>query len=119
MITVDIILATRPCEAYPRARVEALAARLDGTSWVRLAESCRDAGWPVSLADLRLTAARHAAAHHRATVLIPWVQWATRARVAAYRRRWPEARAEVVALRAVQTTRAGYTLRTTVSSDYT
>ena len=97
-ITADLIMSTRPCERWPRAKIERVLAHLDCTSWTALAESARAAKWRlVSLTDLRLTAARYAAQHHR-PLLVAWVQHVTRQRVAAYRRRWPRASAEVVAL---------------------
>ena len=97
-ITADLIMSTRPCERWPRAKIERVLAHLDCASWTALAESARAAKWRlVSLTDLRLTAARYAAQHHR-PLLVAWVQHVTRQRVAAYRRRWPRASAEVVAL---------------------
>ena len=97
-ITADLIMSTRPCERWPRAKIERVLAHLDCASWTALAESARAAKWRlVSLTDLRLTAARYAAQHHR-PLLVAWVQHVTRRRVAAYRRRWPRASAEVVAL---------------------
>ena len=99
MITVDTIMATRPCAAdWPRAKVKRLAARLDATSWSTLVASAAARDWQdVPLADLRLTLCRHAAANHR-PVLVTWVQHVTRVRVAGQRRRYPRARAEVVAI---------------------
>ena len=98
MITVDTIMATRPCADWPRAKVERLAARLDATSWSTLVASAAARDWQdVPLADLRLTLCRHAAANHR-PVLVTWVQHVTRVRVAGQRRRYPRARAEVVAI---------------------
>ena len=88
-ITADLIMSTRPCERWPRAKIERVLAHLDCASWTALAESARAAKWRlVSLTDLRLTAARYAAQHHR-PLLVAWVQHVTRQRVAAYRRRWP------------------------------
>ena len=83
-ITADLIMSTRPCERWPRAKIERVLAHLDCTSWTALAESARAAKWRlVSLTDLRLTAARYAAQHHR-PLLVAWVQHVTRRRVAAY-----------------------------------
>ena len=98
MITVDTIMATNPCADWPRAKVERMAAHLDATSWSTLVASAAASKWRlVPLADLRLTLCRHAAANHR-PVLVAWMQHVTRVRVAGQRRRYPRARAEVVAL---------------------
>ena len=90
-ITVDLLMSTHPCEDWPRDRVERLLASptVDASSWVAFAKSCcelHDSTRP-TLADLRLTACRYAAAHHRDDVLTPWVQEVTRLRVAAQRKR--------------------------------
>ena len=88
-ITVDLLMSTSPCVDWPRERVARLLASptVDASSWVAFAESCRARKWRApALADLRLTACRYAAAHHRADVLTPWVQEATRLRVAAQRK---------------------------------
>ena len=77
-ITADLIMSTRPCERWPRAKIERVLAHLDCASWTALAESARAAKWRlVSLTDLRLTAARYAAQHHR-PLLVAWVQCVTR-----------------------------------------
>lgn len=96
MITVDLLMATKPCERWPRERVEALLARaeIDCSSWVRFAESCLAAD-AVSLADLRLTAYRAATPAQR----LIGVRRSTRVRVEAQIRRWPDAGAEVAAVR--------------------
>ncbi len=60
MITADIIMSAPggpPCVRWPRERVESVLATLDCSSWVRLAESARDAGRPVSFAELTRSAA--------------------------------------------------------------
>ncbi len=67
-ITADLIMSAPggpPCALWPRERVEQMLARLDCSSWVALAESARAANWPVSLADLRLTAYRVATREQR------------------------------------------------------
>jgi len=90
VITVDLLMSTSPCVDWPRERVARLLASptVDASSWVAFAESCRARKWRApALADLRLTACRYAAAHHRADVLTPWVQEVTRLRVAAQRKR--------------------------------
>ena len=91
MVTVDLLMSTSPCEDWPRARVKRLLASrtIDASSWVAFARSCAARKWRApTLADLRLTACRYAEQHHRADVLIPWVQEATRQRVAAQRARY-------------------------------
>jgi hypothetical protein len=90
MLTVDLLMSTNPCTDWPRERVARLLASptVDASSWVAFAESCRARKWRApTLADLRLTACRYAAAHHRTDVLTPWVQEVTRLRVAAQRKR--------------------------------
>ena len=90
MLTVDLLMSTHPCVDWPRKRVTRLLASptVDASSWVAFAESCRARKWRApTLADLRLTACRYAAAHHRADVLTPWVQEVWRLRVAAQRKR--------------------------------
>ncbi len=88
MMTVDLLMSTNPCVDWPRARVKRLLAspRIDASSWVAFARSCAASKWRApTLADLRLTACRYAAQHHRPDVLTPWLQDVTRQRVAAQR----------------------------------
>lgn len=90
-ITVDLLMSTNPCSDWPRDRVERLLASpaVNKSSWVAFVESCNSLhnSTKPTLADLRLTACRYAAVHHRADVLTPWVQEVTRLRVAAQRKR--------------------------------
>jgi hypothetical protein len=90
-ITVNLLMSTHPCEDWPRDRVERLLASptVDASSWVAFAKSCCELHEMTrpTLADLRLTACRYAAAHHHDDVLTPWVQEVTRLRVAAQRKR--------------------------------
>ena len=97
MITVDLLMSTKPCERWPRERVEALLARpeIDRSSWVRFAESCLVAD-AVSLADLRLTAYRAATPAQR----LIGVRRSTRIRIEAQTRRWPTMSDAVSAVRA-------------------
>ena len=75
MITVDLLMSTHPCENWPRSRVERLVPKMDCSSWTAFAASAKASRWRrVSVDDLTLTACRYAAAHHRADVLVPWVQ---------------------------------------------
>ena len=98
MITVDLLMSTHPCADWPRERVERLVPRMDCRSWSAFAASAKASRWRrVSVDDLTLTACRYAAAHHRADVLVPWVQHVTRLRVDAQRKRYPHAPAGVVA----------------------
>ena len=98
MITVDLLMSTHPCADWPRSRVERLVPKMDCSSWTAFAESAKASRWRrVSIGDLTLTACRYAAAHHRADVLVPWVQHVTRLRVDAQRKRYPHAPAGVVA----------------------
>lgn len=97
MITVDLLMSTKPCERWPRERVEALLARpeIDHSSWVRFAESCLAAD-AVPLADLRLTAYRAATPAQR----LIGVRRSTRVRVELQMVRWPRVSDEVAAVRA-------------------
>ena len=98
MITVDLLMSTHPCADWPRSRVERLVPKMDCSSWTAFAASAKASRWRrVSIGDLTLTACRYAAAHHRADVLVPWVQHVTRLRVALQRKRYPNAPAGVVA----------------------
>ena len=96
LITTDLIMSTRPCSDWPRERVDAVLAKLDTSSWTRLAESARDSGWPVSLADLRLTAYRAATPAKR----LRGVRRSTRFRIEAQAKRWPTVSAAVARVRA-------------------
>lgn len=97
MITADDIMATRPCADFPRARVETLIAKYGPfASWTHLAEVAHAAGWPVSLADLRLTAYRAATPKQRETA----VRDSTRIRVESQAKHWTNPTEEVAGIRA-------------------
>lgn len=92
MITVDMVMGTKPCVRWPRAAVEAALSHADQSSWVALVESARADQWRTcSRYDMRWMMCKYAALHHREDVLTPWVVEVTRRRVAAQRARWPEA----------------------------
>ena len=101
MITVDTLVATRPCADWPRDKIERLLASptIDASSWVAFASSCQARRWRApTLHEVLLTACRHARRLHRSTVTIPWLQAVTRDRVASIRRRYPSAPAAVAAV---------------------
>jgi len=102
VITVDTLVATRPCADWPRDKIERLLASptIDASSWVAFARSCQARRrWRApTLRDVLLTACRHARRLHRGTVLLPWLQAVTRDRVASIRRRYPSAPAAVAAV---------------------
>lgn len=95
-VTLDLIMSTRPCSHYPRDTVSALLAKYGPfKSWEHLAEVARAAEWPVSLADLRLTAYKTATPAQREVA----VRHSTKVRVEAQVRRWPNPPAAVVDVR--------------------
>lgn len=96
-ITVDTIMATQPCDLYPREYVERILAEVGPIdSWEALAIAARDRGWrDVSLGDLRLTAYRAATPEQRRRGVVH----STRARVEAQARRWPEVDGAVAGVR--------------------
>lgn len=84
-ITLSRLMATKPCIDFPPERVEALLSKYGPfSSWLHLAEKAREANWPVSLSDLRLTAYRAAAPRQLETAL-RHLTARTSARVAAAR----------------------------------
>jgi hypothetical protein len=94
--TLEVIMSTNPCADFSRERVAALLAQYGPfDSWVALAERAREAGWPVPLSDLRLTAYRVATPEQCRRGVVH----STHSRVLAQIARWPEVSAEVRTVR--------------------
>lgn len=94
MITIDTILATRPCSNWPRDRVASVVKSIDTSAWTA---AVRSAWGKLPDRDIGLTVCRHAARNHQ-PVLVAWMQHVTVLRVDAQEKRWPQAPERVKAI---------------------